>query len=74
VSLGGGMNGVWGGGGTLSTGPHRCVEFKHKCLGGGGTEHWAIKNDFGVWCLFLPDNPDGSYAIPHRWEGGCPWC
>jgi 1,4-alpha-glucan branching enzyme len=30
------------------------------------TEHWAIKNDFGVWCLFLPDNPDGSSAIPHR--------
>lgn len=36
-------------------------------------EHWAIKNDFGVWQLFLPDNPDGTSAIPHRcacvWEG-----
>ncbi|KAL4441059.1 hypothetical protein ABPG77_010490 [Micractinium sp. CCAP 211/92] len=29
-------------------------------------EHWAIKNDFGVFCLFLPDNPDGTPAIKHR--------
>lgn len=29
-------------------------------------EHWAFKNDFGVFCLFLPDNPDGTPAIPHR--------
>ncbi|GAB4823167.1 hypothetical protein N2152v2_010213, partial [Parachlorella kessleri] len=29
-------------------------------------EHWAIKNDFGVWQLFLPDNPDGTSAITHR--------
>ena len=29
-------------------------------------KHWAFKNAFGVWELFLPDNPDGSSAIPHR--------
>lgn len=30
------------------------------------TEHWALKNDFGVWQLFLPDKPDGTSAITHR--------
>ena len=30
------------------------------------TEHWAIKNDFGVWQLFLPDAADGTPAIAHR--------
>ena len=30
-------------------------------------EHWAIKNDFGVWSLFLPDGADGSPVIAHRW-------
>jgi hypothetical protein len=30
-------------------------------------QDWAIKNEYGVWCLFMPDNPDGSSAIPHRW-------
>ena len=30
-------------------------------------EHWAIKNDFGVWSLFLPDGADGSPVIVHRW-------
>jgi 1,4-alpha-glucan branching enzyme len=29
-------------------------------------EHWAIKNDFGVWQLFLPDAADGTPAIEHR--------
>lgn len=29
-------------------------------------EHWAVKNDFGVFCLFLPDGPDGTSPIPHR--------
>lgn len=36
-------------------------------------EHWAIKNEYGVWCLFLPDKPDGSQYITHRYlvgEGG----
>jgi 1,4-alpha-glucan branching enzyme len=33
-------------------------------------QDWAIKNDFGVWNLFLPDNPDGTSAIPHRCDGG----
>ena len=28
-------------------------------------EHWATKNDFGVWGLFLPDGPDGASVIPH---------
>ena len=28
--------------------------------------HWAMKNDFGVWQLFLPDKEDGTPAIPHR--------
>lgn len=28
--------------------------------------HWAVKNDFGVWTLFLPDNADGTAVIPHR--------
>lgn len=31
--------------------------------------HWAFKNAFGVWELFLPDKPDGSSAITHR----CVW-
>lgn len=30
------------------------------------TEHWAVKNDFGVWNLFLPDAEDGTPAIKHR--------
>ena len=29
-------------------------------------EHWAVRNEFGVWELFLPDSPDGKQAIPHR--------
>lgn len=29
-------------------------------------EHWAIKNSFGTFELFLPDADDGSPAIPHR--------
>ncbi|KAK9839287.1 hypothetical protein WJX81_005730 [Elliptochloris bilobata] len=29
-------------------------------------EHWALKNDFGVWSLFLPDGADGSPVIAHR--------
>jgi len=29
-------------------------------------EHWAIKDDYGVWNLFLPDTADGSSAITHR--------
>lgn len=30
-------------------------------------EHWAIKNPFGVWELFLPDDPTtGAPAVPHR--------
>ena len=33
------------------------------------TEHWAVKNDFGVFQLFLPDAPDGTPAIKHRWAG-----
>jgi 1,4-alpha-glucan branching enzyme len=28
--------------------------------------HWAAKNEFGVWELFLPDAADGTPAIPHR--------
>jgi 1,4-alpha-glucan branching enzyme len=32
--------------------------------------HWAFKNSFGVWELFLPDLPDGTSAIPHRWGSG----
>uniref|UniRef100_A0A1D2AGY8 1,4-alpha-glucan branching enzyme n=1 Tax=Auxenochlorella protothecoides TaxID=3075 RepID=A0A1D2AGY8_AUXPR len=31
-----------------------------------GPEHWATRNDFGVWQLFLPDNEDGTPAIAHR--------
>lgn len=34
------------------------------------SEHWAIKNDFGVWQLFLPDKADGTPAIEHRCGGG----
>lgn len=29
-------------------------------------EHWGVKNDFGVFQLFLPDSEDGTLAIPHR--------
>lgn len=32
--------------------------------------HWASKNEFGVWELFLPDKADGSSAIPHRCGAG----
>ena len=28
--------------------------------------HWASKDDYGVWTLFLPDNADGSTQIAHR--------
>ena len=31
------------------------------------TEHWAVKNTFGVWELFLPDGPNGKPVVPHRW-------
>ncbi len=29
-------------------------------------DHWAARNDFGVWELFLPDNADGAQAIQHK--------
>lgn len=29
-------------------------------------EHWAAKDDYGVWSLFLPDTASGAPAIPHR--------
>eukprot|EP00879_Flechtneria_rotunda_P003913 GHRR01004153.1.p1 GENE.GHRR01004153.1~~GHRR01004153.1.p1 ORF type:complete len:475 (+),score=109.12 GHRR01004153.1:81-1505(+) len=29
-------------------------------------DHWAFKNEYGVWELFLPDKPDGTPVIPHR--------
>jgi 1,4-alpha-glucan branching enzyme len=29
-------------------------------------EHWAVKNEFGVWQLFLPDAADGTPAIAHK--------
>ena len=29
-------------------------------------DHWAQKNEFGTWSLFLPDNEDGTSAVPHR--------
>lgn len=31
-----------------------------------GPEHWAVKNDYGVWELFLADDEDGTPAILHR--------
>jgi 1,4-alpha-glucan branching enzyme len=34
-------------------------------------EHWAIKNEFGVWALFLPDAADGTSAIPHKTKIKC---
>lgn len=27
---------------------------------------WAVRDDFGVWSLFLPDGADGTPAIKHR--------
>lgn len=33
--------------------------------------HWAIKNEYGVWNLFLPDTPDGKSAIPHKSKIKC---
>ena len=27
---------------------------------------WAVRDDFGVWSLFLPDGKDGTPAIKHR--------
>mmetsp|Transcript_10988 Transcript_10988/g.19036 ORF Transcript_10988/g.19036 Transcript_10988/m.19036 type:complete len:859 (+) Transcript_10988:107-2683(+) len=29
-------------------------------------DHWAVKNSYGVWELFLEDLADGTPAIPHR--------
>jgi hypothetical protein len=29
--------------------------------------HWAVKDDFGTFNLFLPDI-DGKQQIPHRWD------
>lgn len=29
-------------------------------------EHWAVKNTFGVFELFLPDAADGTPAVAHR--------
>ena len=41
-------------------------------------DYWAIKNDYGVWQLFLPDNADGTSQIVHRWAsrlvGGLGFC
>lgn len=34
-------------------------------------EHWAFKNSFGVWELFLPDGADGKPMIPHRCKIKC---
>jgi 1,4-alpha-glucan branching enzyme len=34
-------------------------------------EHWAVKNEFGVWSLFLPNNADGTSVIPHRTKIKC---
>ena len=31
----------------------------------GATGVWMTKNDFGVFEVFMPNNPDGSMAIPH---------
>ncbi len=33
--------------------------------------HWAFKNAYGVWELFLPDGPDGAPALPHRSKVKC---
>ena len=27
--------------------------------------HKCTRNEFGVWELFIPNNPDGSSPIPH---------
>ncbi len=35
-------------------------------------DHWAVRNDFGVWELFLPDKADGTQAIQHKCAA--PWC
>ena len=29
-------------------------------------EHWATKGEDGVFELFLPDQPDGAWTLPHR--------
>ena len=29
-------------------------------------DHWAVKNTFGVFELFLPDKADGKPLVPHR--------
>ncbi|GFR43347.1 hypothetical protein Agub_g4269 [Astrephomene gubernaculifera] len=36
-----------------------------------GDQHWAFKNEWGVWELFLPDAPDGSPALRHRCRVKC---
>ena len=28
--------------------------------------HWAQRNEFGVWQLFLPDKADGTPALKHK--------
>lgn len=34
-------------------------------------EHWAVKNQFGVFELFLADKPDGTPVVPHRTKVKC---
>jgi hypothetical protein len=34
-------------------------------------EHWAQKNEFGTFELFLPDAADGTRAVPHRCRVKC---
>lgn len=29
--------------------------------------HWAVRNEFGVWELFLPDQADGTSALRHKY-------
>ena len=28
--------------------------------------HWAVRNEFGTWELFMPDGRDGTPSIWHR--------
>ena len=34
-----------------------------------GDDHWAQKDDYGVFTLFLPDKADGTTQIAHRCAG-----
>ncbi|KAL4540883.1 hypothetical protein Ndes2437B_g05288 [Nannochloris sp. 'desiccata'] len=46
--------------------PKQWLLLENSTTGNLNLKHWAIKNSFGTWELFLPDAADGTPAITHR--------